>query len=290
MTAAMPDETAMPLVIEPLHERFGATLGGIDWARPLDDATIAAIQAAFREHRLLCLRAKPMSPAAFRALARHFGTPKVQVGDHLEDVPEVTVLDSTYRSAADKPDDMRKVRLTGWHTDDSYLQVPAKATMLQALAIPSSGGQTRFADTRAAWDDLPGADRARFEGLRAVHRYDSSRAAVRATGLTDEEATALGEATHPLVRRHDDTGRLAIYVNSNRTERVEGLDRAASDALLDELNVITTRPDYQYHHPWRLGDILLWDNRCLIHSVNMDFPVGEPRIHRRILLEGTRPE
>ena len=279
----------MPLAVTPLHRSFGAELSGIDWARPLDHATVAAVQGAFREHRLLCLKAEPMAAAAFLALARHFGAPKVQVGDHLEDVPEVTVLDSTYRSASDKPDDMKKVRLTGWHTDDSYLQVPAKATMLQALAIPDSGGQTRFADTRAAWDDLPAADRARFEGLRAVHRYASSRAAVPATELSEAEAAALGEAVHPLVRRHDETGRKAIYVNSNRTERVLDMERAASDALLDELNEITTRPAYQFHHAWTVGDILLWDNRCLIHSVNMDFPVGQLRIHQRILLSGSVP-
>ncbi|MDA0786486.1 MAG: TauD/TfdA family dioxygenase [Proteobacteria bacterium] len=272
-----------------LHPHFGAAIEGIAWSEPPGADLAAALRAAFREHRLLCLRATPMAPETFVAFARCLGTPKVQVGGHLEAVPEVSVLDSTYRQAGDKPADMAMVRLTGWHTDDSYLPEPASVTLLQALAVPSSGGQTRFADTHAAYDDLPAAQKKALEGLRAVHRYDCSRARVRATGLSREEADALGEASHPLVRRHDDTGRPALYFNANRTERVEGLERAASDALLDGLHTHMTQPAYQYHHDWREGDILVWDNRCLIHSVNMDFPVGESRRHQRILLEGRRP-
>lgn len=275
--------------IRPLHPSFGAEIEGVVWHEPPQGALADALRAAFAEHRLLCLRAEPMTPEAFVALARCLGSPKVQVGEHLEDVPEVTILDSTYRRPEDKPDDMNKVRLTGWHTDDSYLAEPAFATMLQALEIPSSGGQTRFADTRAAFDDLPADEAAALRGLRAIHRYDCSRARVRATGLTPEEADALGEASHPLVRRHEVTGRPALYVNANRTERVEGMDRAGSDALLDRLHAHMTQQRYQYHHPWRAGDILVWDNRCLIHSVNMDFPVGQTRRHQRILLRSARP-
>lgn len=279
----------MTLKLRPLHDLFGAEVEGIAWQEPPSPDVAEALRDAFREVRLLCLRADPMTPETFRAFARCFGTPKVQVGDHLEDVPEVTVLDSTYARPEDKPADMALVRLTGWHTDDSYLSRPAKATLLQALAIPQSGGQTRFADTHAAYDDLPGDEAAYLGRLRAVHRYDCSRARVRATGLTQEQADALGEASHPLVRRHDDTGRPALYFNSNRTERVEGMERPESDALLDRLHAHMIEARYQYHHDWRVGDILVWDNRCLIHSVNMDFPVGQMRRHQRILLDGPVP-
>lgn len=282
-------DRAVALSIRPLHPLFAAEIEGIDWRDPPDADLAGALHRAFLEHRLLCLRAEPMEPATFRAFAACFGRPKVQVGSHLEDVPEVTVLDSTYRRPEDKPDDMRMVRLSGWHTDDSYLQEPASVTLLQALAVPSGGGETRFADTRSAFDDLSEEDRRTLDGIAAVHRYDSRRAFVRPTALSRSEADALGEAIHPIVRRHEETGRRALYVNANRMDRVVGLDEARGDALLDRLEAHTTQRRYQYHHCWRVGDILVWDNRCLIHSVNMDFPVGERRLHQRILLEGTRP-
>ena len=93
----------------------------------------------------------------------------------------------------------------------------------------------------------------------------------------------------PLVRTIEDTGEKTIYFNSNRTDRIVGMERAESDALLDMIYDHVTQPKYQYHHKWRVGDILLWDNRCLLHAVNMDFPVGQTRLHQRILLQGSRP-
>ena len=92
-----------------------------------------------------------------------------------------------------------------------------------------------------------------------------------------------------MARRHEDTGETAIYFNANRTDRIVGMSAAESDSLLDQLDRHTIQPKYQYHHTWRVGDILIWDNRCLIHSVNMDFPVGQRRIHQRILLAGAAP-
>ena len=281
----------MALQITKLGEALGAAVSGADWGTPLDDVTAAAVNAAFLDHHLLCLPAEPLSPPAFARLARCFGAPQEQLirSERQDAAPEVSVLESTYATPEDKPDDMRLVRLSGWHTDDSYFPVPAKATMLQALAVPDSGGQTRFANAAAAYADLSADMKARLDGLRAVHCYDTSRAAARATALTDEEQAETEDAVHPLVRTHEDTGVKALYLNANRTDRILGLARAESDALLDELNEHMTRPQYQYHHDWRVGDILLWDNRSLIHSVNMDFPVGQRRLHQRILLAGTVP-
>jgi len=94
---------------------------------------------------------------------------------------------------------------------------------------------------------------------------------------------------HPLIRTHDDTGKKAIYLNTNRTDRIVDLERDESDAILDQLHAHMTQPQYRYDHVWRAGDILLWDNRCLVHSVNMDFPIGQRRLHQRILLKGSVP-
>ncbi len=281
----------MTLGIVPLSDALGAEVVGPDWSRPLDPHTRAELNEAFLEFHLLCLRAEPLDALAFARLARCFGEPKAQLitSERRGNVAEVSQLESTYQSAADKPDDMRKVRLTGWHTDDSYFPVPAKATMLQALAIPESGGQTHFANMQAAYEDLPEAMKARVDGLSAIHRYHTRRAMAPPPELTTEERAETQDAVHPLVRVHEQTGRKAIYFNANRTDGIVGLSERESDALLDRLHEHTIQAKYQYHHSWRVGDILLWDNRSLIHSVDMDFPVGQRRVHQRILLAGTPP-
>ena len=281
----------MTLRIVPLSEALGAEVTGPDWSRSLDDGAVAALNDAFLEFHLLCLRSETLTSLAFLRLARNFGTPQTQLiaEERQAEAPEVSRLETTYQSAADKPDDMGLVRLSGWHTDDSYFPVPAKATLLQALAIPDSGGQTRFANMQTAYRDLPEAMKARIEGLRAIHRYDTRRAKARPIELTKEEEAETQEAVHPLARRHEDSGEKAIYFNANRTDGIVGLSESESDSLLDRLHEHTIQAKYQYHHAWRVGDILLWDNRCLIHSVDMDFPVGQRRLHQRILLAGTPP-
>jgi len=281
----------MTLEIRPLDAALGAEVIGLDPSAELAPAEVARLVEAFLAHHLLCFRSQPMDATAFDRLGRVFGTPKVQLlrDKRHGEVATVSVLDSTYRTPEAKPDDLRLVRLSGWHTDDSYFAVPAKATMLQALALPSRGGETRFCNTRRAYEDLPEATKRRLAGLRAVHGYDTPRAPARAVARTAEEIAETPDVEHPLVRTHEDSGSKAIYFNPNRTDRVVGLERGESDRLLDELYAHMTQPRYRYDHKWRPGDILLWDNRSLVHSVNVDFPVGETRRHQRILLEGTRP-
>jgi taurine dioxygenase len=281
----------MALKIRPLSDALGAEVSGLDATKPLAAPDVAAINEAFLDRHLLCIRAAPLEPAAFDRLARAFGEPKVQLlrDRRHGEVNTVSLLESTYKTLEAKPDDLAMVRLSGWHTDDSYFAAPAKATMLQSLALPSSGGETRFCNTRRAYEELPAETKSRLAELRAVHCYDTMRAKARAVKLKPEEAAETPDVVHPLVRTHEDTGAKAIYFNPNRTDRVEGMDRAESDRLLDMLHAHMTQPKYRYDHQWRLGDVLLWDNRCLVHSVNVDFPVGERRLHQRILLEGVRP-
>ncbi|MYE60373.1 MAG: TauD/TfdA family dioxygenase [Alphaproteobacteria bacterium] len=281
----------MTLEIRPLSDALGAEITGLDLTKPLNEADAAAVREAFLDRHLLCFRSGPLSPGDFLRAARLFGEPQLQLLRHRRHVetPEVSMLESTYKRAEDKPDDLALVRLSGWHTDDSYFAAPAKATMLQSLALPSSGGETRFCNTRRAWETLDEDVKARIEGAQAVHGYDTPRAPGRAETRTTEEAAETPDVVHPLVRTHEDTGRKAIYFNPNRTDRVVGLERAESNALLDGLYAHMTADRFRYDHSWRLGDILLWDNRCLVHSVNTDFPVGEERRHQRILLKGGKP-
>ncbi len=277
--------------INRLSDALGAEVVGLNLTRPLEKSDVDAIKSAFLEHQLLCIRGKPLEVNAFVCVARYFGEPQQQLLRDLrvDGVPEVSILESTYKSAEDKPDDIAKVRLSGWHTDDSYFEVPAKATMLQALMLPSTAGETRFCNMRKAYEDLTDEMKARIDGLKAVHSYDTMRAPARAQVRSEIEQKETPDVVHPLVRTHEDTGRKAIYFNSNRTDSIVGMDRKRSDELLDWIHRHTTQARYRYDHSWRIGDILLWDNRCLIHSVNVDFPVGERRVHQRILLKGIRP-
>ena len=281
----------MTLQIRPLCDALGAEVCGADLSRPFADDERQAVADAFLEHHLLCFRGEPLSAADFAAFARRFGEPQVQLLRNQRDgeVPEVSILDSTYARPEDKPADLRQVRLSGWHTDDSYFEVPAKATLLQSIEIPDSGGQTSFCNTRRAYEDLDPALKERLDALKAVHGYDTARAPGRPKARTQTEVEETPEVVHPLVRVHEDTGKKALYFNSNRTDRILGLTRGESDGILDLVHAAITQPRYRYDHEWQVGDLLIWDNRCLVHAVNMDFPVGQRRLHQRMLLLGNRP-
>ncbi|MFT4562242.1 MAG: taurine dioxygenase, partial [Gammaproteobacteria bacterium] len=272
--------------IEPLSNALGAEIAGVDWSEPLDQSIVEQTKAALLHHHLVCLRSDRLSAAEYADLASHFGEPQLQLLRDARDpaVPVVSVFDSTYKDAKAKPANLQLDRRSGWHTDDSYFAIPAKITLLQAITIPSVGGETRFCNAAAAYEDLDAADKKAFVPLRAVHSYDTSRAPARAVARKPEEQADTTDVTHPLIRTNDESGTKAIYFNSNRTDRIVGLPRNESDALLDRIHAHMTQKKYQYHHRWHLNDILMWDNRNVTHSVNMDFPVGETRIHQRVLL------
>ncbi len=281
----------MTLEIRPLSDALGAEVTGLDLTQPLGQDDLAAVKQAYMTHHLLCLRSAPLTPPQFAAFSKQFGEPQLQLVRRRrnEAAPEVAIHETTYEKPEDKPDDMQMIRLSGWHTDDSFMEEPCRYTLLQSVAIPDSGGQTRFCNVARAYAELTDAEKRRLEGLRAVHDYDTRRAPARPTALTQSEKAETREVIHPLVINHKETGTKAIYYNFNRTDRIVDMDRAESDALLDWVNETITRPEYRYEHEWRVGDILFWDNRGVIHSVNMDFPVGQKRIHQRVMLKGDRP-
>ena len=290
MSAGTGDDTEA-MDIRPLSEALGAEVVGLDLTREPAAEAVETLRRAFLDHHLLCFRSEPLDARDFARLARCFGEPKPQLHEYHRhpDAPDVSILDTTYHTAADKPDDLRLVSISGWHTDDSYFAEPAKATMLQALELPGTGSETQFCNMHAAYDDLAPETKARLDGLTAVHVYDTPRWRGADSERTAAERTKTPDVEHPLVRRHDETGRKAIYYNGNRIDRVAGLGRDESDALLDMIGDHATQTRYRYDHAWRRGDILLWDNRSLIHRVDVDHPVGARRVHQRLLLAGGRP-
>ena len=276
--------------LEPSGGVMGAVVRDLDLSDGPDEIApdlAEALNQALLDHHLLCLRGLDLTKPQFLAIGQVFGTPQVQFLKEYRtnDMPEITVISNYNSMAGGKP----HVRATHWHTDDSYLAVPAKATMLHGRAMPSRGGDTQFINTHAVLDAMPDAMRARIEGRRAVHKYKSRRALVPVAVRTEAEEAATPEVVHPLIRIHPETGRAALYINPNRLDRVDDMDLDEGDALLDELYEFAFRDEFQFRHQWQLGDVVIWDNRCTMHRASTDFDVTELREFHRILLKGDVP-
>jgi taurine dioxygenase len=198
-------------------------------------------------------------------------------------LPELMIMDNkiidTKKGAADKPEANLVKRGAVWHTDTSYDYVAVKATQLYARVIPSRGGDTLFSNAYAIYDTMPQALRNRIETLRATYKYGGRL--WREVQLLEEEDRVRPPAVHPLVRIHPETGRKAIYFNPGQVMDIIGLDPAESDALVDELKGYVESPDGDYRHKWRVGDLVLWDNRCLVHAATGDYSPHEHRVHWR---------
>jgi len=230
-----------------------------------------------------------MAPEATRSFARAFGKPQTQLLRYKRsgEVPEVSIMVSTLKT--DGTTDKTALRAEDWHTDDSYFATPAKATLLHGMEIPSRGGATWFCNMHSVYEALTETLRRRIDGLRAIHGYDTPRARNRPAPRTPQEIAETPDVEHPLVRTHPETGRKALYLNPNRQDRIVGLERAESDALLDELGAEARQPQHHFGHVWHVGDVVVWDNRATMHRVMLDYPVGENRVMQRVLIEGDRP-
>jgi taurine dioxygenase len=280
---------AMALALSMLGSHMAVAASGIDLNTIADADAAARLHQGLLDHLVLCIREQALSPLAYREAMRVFGDPlpQTRISSQHPEVPEIMILSSADRD--DLGDGGRLVVGAHWHTDDSYKAVPCSLTMLYGVAVPETGGDTQFANMYAAYDGLDAATKQRIEGLKAIHQYDSSRKGTRIATLTSGEAARLPAVAHPLVRTHPETGRRALYLNPNRMEAIVGLDRAASDELLDTLIAHAIQPRYQYRHRWQKGDILIWDNRCTMHKANADYPEGATRLMQRIIVAGTVP-
>jgi len=199
------------------------------------------------------------------------------------DVPEVTLL-GVNKFGADGKLDMAIYRrgAEGWHTDGAYDEVPFKATQLYALAVPSRGGDTLFASMYAAYDALPDGLKRRLEGRLGAFVYGGRQ---RSNALLNPEDRDKPPVFHPIVRTHAETGRKALYFDPGKILRIEGLEAAESDALIEELTERMIRPGAEYRHRWQQGDIVIWDNRCSYHRAAGDYPPEEDRIHWRVSIK-----
>ncbi|MFZ5781575.1 MAG: TauD/TfdA dioxygenase family protein [Pseudomonadota bacterium] len=278
----------MPEVV-PCGGPLGARIEGLDRRQAGEPAIAEFLNRALAEHLLVVVPGDRMAPQDTLSFARAFGAPQTQLLRYKRsgDVPEVSVMVSTLM--ADGSTDKTAIRAEDWHTDDSYFAIPAKATLLHAIEIPSRGGATWFCNMHSVYEALPEATRRRIDGMRAIHGYDTPRARNRPSPRTPEEIAETPDVEHPLVRTHPETGRKALYLNPNRLDRIVGLDRDESDALLDELADEARKPEHHFGHAWSVGDIVVWDNRATMHRVVIDYPAGEARIMQRVLIKGDKP-
>jgi taurine dioxygenase len=274
------------ITVKRLGAAAGAEIGGVDLALPLAPEMVEEIRRAFLAHHVVALRGQDVPPARQIEFTRHFGP----VAPHplyrskvLEDNPEILVLEAKGGKFFNGRNDI-------WHADITFSPEPSRMTVLQCRAIEEGYGDTMFANQHLAYERLsPGLQRL-LAGMQAEH---SSRVLVERNNAAAENvpiAEIPPGIVHPVVRRHPDTGRQCLYVNPTFTERFVGMTRAESLPLLEYLYAHGTRPEFVYRHRWRVGDVVLFDNRCLWHYVCVDYGPEMHRLMHRTTANGDRPE
>jgi taurine dioxygenase len=275
----------MVFKLTPLTDYVGAEVTGIDLSQPLAPEIAQALNDAWIKHAVLVIRDQKLTPPQFANAARLFGDIMIQQLKEfvLPDHPEVGTI-----SSRDLPVVKGKLKVRGenYHTDHSNYQAPPKATTLHAVALPDHGGDTQFVDVRAAFDDLPEETKRKILQLKSLHVYESSRSPRKMKEVNDEERAKLPTALQPLVIRHPDNGRAALYLNTGRMEGIDGMQDDDAYALINKLFQHATQSKYEYRHKWRAGDMVIWDNRSVMHQANADYDPTQYRFLYRIMLKG----
>jgi alpha-ketoglutarate-dependent 2,4-dichlorophenoxyacetate dioxygenase len=257
---------------------FAAEIGDVDLGRPLSADDVAAIKAAFTQYAVLVFPDQTFSDESHLDFARHFGPLETSVfamrKDHkmrlAPQMADVGNLDADDKILAEN-DRIRLYQLGNrlWHTDSSFKRLPAYCSILHGRSIPPIGGQTEFADLRAAYDALPDAMKRRLGGLVAWHSLMTSRSRLGFSDFDETEKKAFEPVPQVLVRRLQDSGRMSLYLASH-AGAVSGLSKADAEALLKELIEHATQRQFVYSHRWRVNDLVMWDDRCTMHR-GLDF-------------------
>ncbi len=273
----------MPIPVRPLSPSLGAEIG-VDLSQPIDAARHSEIRRTFLDRGVILFRDQHLSEADQEAFCLRFGELElVRSSKSKNDAQPHIMFVSNVRGEG-----FRTTLEDGemwFHSDQCYYETPAMATTLYAIEVPPAGGNTLFADCRAAYDTLDAGIRRALAGRRALNVYDIGYNAVVKSRESRADAPRWA---HPVFRTHPETGRKAIYVNRLMTDHVEDMDRADSDALLETLFAHVEKPEFVYEHVWRPGDLLMWDNRCTLHA-RTDFDPAQRRILRRMAIRGDLP-
>ncbi len=257
------------LQIRPVAPSLGAEIRGID-VRSLDEVGFQAVRDAFRDHRFLVIKDQSLTPEEQMAFGERWGELHVHpLTPHIDGYPPVQAIKNSGK----------KTTLNEhWHTDMSFEPQPPMITMLHALEVPALGGDTAFADQHLAYESLSSGLKTMLDGVKAVH---ASENLARIMGKDPREAP---RALHPVFRTHPDTGRKALYVCRAFTQHFENMTKKESAGLLEFLFDRSVRPDFTHRHKWEKGDLVLWDNRSLLHYAIHDHGDGSRLLHRITVL------
>ena len=285
--------TGTAVTVTPHEGACGATVTGVRLA-DLGDGDFAAVLAAWHTYGVLAFPGQHLGPDEHVAFSRRIGqleNTNTKDRDSTEHRPTTLALSNVNRRGelvADPEARLNRYLRSNqhWHTDSSFKRISAKASMLVAVEVPDEGGETDYADMRAAYDALDPALQARLEGLVAVHSiaWSQSLAMGEDDVLSPEEQRYLPPVRHPLVRVHEPTGRPSLFIGRH-ARLIEGWSDGESRALLDELLEGACQPPRVYRHRWQAGDAVLWDNRCMLHR-GRPWDTSQARVMRRTTIAG----
>ncbi len=276
-----------------LHPAFGVELSGVDITRPLDDAAFAPIRAAFEEHGLLLFRDQDLDDAKQVAFSERFGPLEKTIsanpagGSLFARQSNLDIADGSVIPPEDRRMIYQKANYL-WHTDSSYKPVPSLCSLLSGRLVPPEGGNTEFADMAAAYDALPEATKRRLEGLVAEHSIVHSRAQVDPTVMTEAQKAEVPPVRQVMVRVNATTGRHALFIGAH-CSHVIGWPLEEGRAFVRHLTETAIRPEFCHSHQWRAGDLLVWDNRRLLHRATAYDGVRYKRLMQRTTVAGDGP-
>jgi alpha-ketoglutarate-dependent 2,4-dichlorophenoxyacetate dioxygenase len=285
------------MTVYPVTDEFAAEIGDIDLSRPLSADQHAEIEAAFNRYAVLVFPDQHLSIDQHLEFARTFGPLETSIHATRSDAqlrlrPEIADVSNLSPGETIWGEQSRKRMFEMgnrlWHTDSSFKRVPAKASLLYARSIAPVGGQTEYADMRAAYDALPEELKRRLQGLVAEHAIMHSRRKLGFTDFNDEENQALPPVPQTLVRRHPGSDRVGLYLASH-AGRIFGMSEAEGKALLEQLTAHATQRQFVYTHRWRLHDLVMWDNRCTMHRGKPYDDLRWPRDMQRATVSDVAP-
>ena len=255
--------------ITPIDAPLGAEVRGIDLARDLDDGLMRTLTTALYDHRVLVIKDQKLDKDQYLRFGRQWGAPIPHVLDHMRmaGYPEMMTVGNT--EARDRKDIIRNGAAL-WHTDQSYERQPASATMLYSLIAPRVGGETRYANMVAAYDALDDATRAEYDGYMIGHLYGAGRRRPDELEvnplINDDQVNRVPSCWHPLVTRHPVTGRKAIYAVGHGAFRIEGMENAKAEALIDRIKNHCVEERFVYRHKYAVGDLVIFDTLSTMHA------------------------
>ena len=283
----------MTIKLQSLHPVFAAEASGIDLAHPLPLADVKAINAAMNEHAVLVFRGQPLTPEQQLALSSSFGPLDIglkrvfkrpeRLGD--ERLIDISNVDAEGVARRDSPKNLSNFANQLWHSDSSFMRPRAVYSMLHAVITPSWGGNTEFADLRAAWDALDERTQRDVEGLEAEHYALHTRLLLGDEAYTDAQKQAIEPAIWPLVDRHPGSGRKLLFVGVH-ARRIIGWPVAEGRMFLADLLEHATQRERVYVHEWQPGDLVIWDNRSTLHR-GRRYDIAERRELRRTTINDT---